>query len=64
MSERKDADRFDCDLYRLINRAIERSGQQRTASEKAWAEVARELVGARIPLRMKLMHPDDVKATS
>jgi hypothetical protein len=60
----KDADAFDCDLYRLVERAAlyfeksEPNGKSRTR----WYTVHSRLVSARAYVR-EMMHPDDLKGT-
>lgn len=59
--EQKFADSFDCDLYRLIDRA-ETYARKNIRLSPHWLEVSARLRDARILVRYK-MHEDDLKGT-
>lgn len=58
----KDADNFDCDLYRLIDRAGQYAQADTGPSGGQWGSVWADLRKARRVVR-DLMHPDDRKET-
>ena len=62
------ANEFDLELYRLMRRAADICDAMGDRHDRkryqAWTDVWEHLRQARSVLRGKLMHPDDVEATS
>lgn len=58
----RDADEFDCDLYRLILRAERRAEGSTPVNRAKWDSATRELRGARVHVR-QMMSEKDREAT-
>lgn len=61
-----EADKLDCDLFRLIRRAESAAvdaGERRSVERAKWNAAAHEMRSARFHIR-ELMHKDDIKQTA
>jgi hypothetical protein len=57
----RDADNFDCDLYRLICRAEQHADESTPANRAKWSIAIKHLKNARMPVRTMMSEKDREK---